>query len=114
MHRAIVFDITCLGRRAMLLASLWLGLVATGPTPARGTLDGARESGKLTMGYLADAQPFSYTDASGKAAGYASLVKSCGGDAKSVATLIMTEKIEQYDGEDDNRDADGNDISHKP
>ena len=31
----------------------------------------------------------------GKAAGYASLVKSCGGDAKSVATLIMTEKIEQ-------------------
>ncbi|MBU4459633.1 MAG: flotillin family protein [Verrucomicrobia bacterium] len=30
----------------------------------------------------------------GKAAGYASLVKSCGGDAKSVATLIMTEKIE--------------------
>ncbi|HEY8241146.1 MAG TPA: SPFH domain-containing protein, partial [Kiritimatiellia bacterium] len=31
----------------------------------------------------------------GKAAGYASLVKSCGGDAKSVATLIMTEKIEE-------------------
>jgi flotillin len=30
-----------------------------------------------------------------KAAGYLSLVKGCNGDAKSVATLLMTEKIEQ-------------------
>lgn len=30
-----------------------------------------------------------------KAAGYASLVKSCNGDAKAAATLLMTEKIEE-------------------
>jgi flotillin len=30
-----------------------------------------------------------------KAAGYLSLVKACNGDAKSAATLLMTEKIEQ-------------------
>ena len=81
MHHATVRDNSNQHPRVVLLASLWLGLVATGPTLARGTLDGARESGKLTMGYLADAQPFSYTDASGKAAGYA--VTLCGkiGDA---------------------------------
>lgn len=31
----------------------------------------------------------------GKAAGYESLVKSCGGDARSAATLLMIEKIEE-------------------
>jgi len=30
-----------------------------------------------------------------KAAGYAALVESCGGDARAAATLLMTEKIEQ-------------------
>ena len=30
-----------------------------------------------------------------KAAGYASLVESCGGDARAAATLLMTEKIEE-------------------
>jgi flotillin len=30
-----------------------------------------------------------------KAAGYAALVNSCGGDAKAAATLLMTEKIEE-------------------
>jgi flotillin len=30
-----------------------------------------------------------------KAAGYQNLVKSCNGDARAVATLLMTEKIEQ-------------------
>lgn len=81
MHQATVLDNSKQRPRVVLLASLWLGLVATGPTPARGTLDGVRESGTLTMGYLADAQPFSYTDAAGKAAGYAVALCTKIGDA---------------------------------
>src|SRR5262249_30799466 len=34
------------------------------------TLDRIRQTGKLTLGYRADARPFSYRDASGEAAGY--------------------------------------------
>ena len=34
-------------------------------------------------------------DSYGKAAGYESLVKSCSGDAKAAATLLMIEKIEE-------------------
>ena len=40
---------------------------ATGPA---GTLDRVKQSGKLMLGYRTDAQPFSYRDASGNAAGY--------------------------------------------
>jgi len=40
---------------------------ATGPA---GTLDRVKQSGKLTLGYRTDAQPFSYRDESGNAAGY--------------------------------------------
>jgi ABC-type amino acid transport substrate-binding protein len=35
------------------------------------TIDRIRESGKLTLGYRADARPFSYMDASGNPTGYA-------------------------------------------
>ena len=56
--------------RTVLLALLWLEFVPSGPALAHGTLDRARETGKLTVGYLADAQPFSFTDASGQPAGY--------------------------------------------
>ena len=35
-----------------------------------GTLERVRQTGKLTLGYRADAGPFSYKDDSGKAAGY--------------------------------------------
>ncbi len=37
---------------------------------AAGTLDRVREAAKLTLGYRADARPFSYRDESGNAAGY--------------------------------------------
>ena len=37
---------------------------------ASGTLDRVREAAKLTLGYRADARPFSYRDGSGNAAGY--------------------------------------------
>ena len=47
---------------------------------ARDTLDEARESGQLTIGYLADARPFAYTAESGKPAGYAVALCSRVGD----------------------------------
>jgi polar amino acid transport system substrate-binding protein len=56
----------------------WLGtlgaslicLAAAMPALAAGALDRARDTGKLTFGYRADTRPFSYTDESGKAAGF--------------------------------------------
>src|SRR6476659_3430682 len=42
------------------------------PEPASAaTLDRMQQTGKLTLGYRTDAQPFSYKDESGNAAGYA-------------------------------------------
>jgi len=40
------------------------------PASAAGSLDRIRQNGKLMLGYRADAQPFSYRDESGNAAGY--------------------------------------------
>ena len=55
--------------RSLLIASL-LSLAAIAPTFAAGTLDKAKDSGKLTLGYANNARPYAYADASGKAAGY--------------------------------------------
>jgi ABC-type amino acid transport substrate-binding protein len=49
-------------------AILW-ALLAAGPAMA-GVLDRARETGELRIAYRDDAQPFSFTDAGGQAAGY--------------------------------------------
>jgi ABC-type amino acid transport substrate-binding protein len=51
------------------------------PAPAA-TLDRVRQGGKLTLGYRADAQPFSYRDDSGNADGYA--VGICKGVAEQL------------------------------
>ena len=81
IYRASSVDRQRCRRRLVRLASLLCGCIAVEPVFSLGTLDRVRESGTLTMGYLADARPFSYTDASGKPAGYA--VTLCGkiGDA---------------------------------
>ena len=55
--------------RAALIVPL-LCLAAALPASAAGTLDKAKESGKLTIGYGADLRPFAYSDG-GKAAGFA-------------------------------------------
>ncbi len=55
---------------------------------ARGQADG------ILLKYQAEAEGVRLVLES-KAAGYLSLVKGCNGDAKSAATLLMTEKIEQ-------------------
>ena len=52
-----------------LLFSAGLSLLPVSPAAAA-TLDRVREAGKLVLGYRADARPFSYQDASGKATGY--------------------------------------------
>ena len=41
-----------------------------GPVSAAGTLDKIRQSGKIALGYRAEAQPFSYRDDQGNPAGY--------------------------------------------
>lgn len=56
---------------AALLAALVLGFIAATPAVAAGTLDRIRQSGRMTMGYVPDAPPFSSADATGKPAGYA-------------------------------------------
>ncbi len=55
---------------------------------ARGVADG------ILLKYEAEAKGLKQVLES-KAAGYQNLVKSCNGDARAVATLLMTEKIEQ-------------------
>jgi flotillin len=55
---------------------------------ARGTADG------ILLKYEAEAKGIKQVLES-KAAGYQNLVKSCNGDARAAATLLMTEKIEQ-------------------
>ncbi|HEY6513133.1 MAG TPA: amino acid ABC transporter substrate-binding protein [Burkholderiaceae bacterium] len=56
------------GRISLIAALLVLG--AAVPAWAAGTLDKAKDSGKLTIGYAADLRPLAYSDG-GKAAGFA-------------------------------------------
>jgi polar amino acid transport system substrate-binding protein len=62
MHRA---------RTAVSLIAALIALAAfVSPASSAGTLDRIRQNGKVMLGYRADAQPFSYRDESGNAAGY--------------------------------------------
>ena len=62
--------------RFRVLACWLCGGMVLGPALAQGTLDRVAAAGKLTIGYLADARPFSYADAAGRPAGYAVAVCS--------------------------------------
>jgi ABC-type amino acid transport substrate-binding protein len=66
---------------AVLLATTLLPAAAA----SADTIDRIRESGTLTLGYRADTRPFSYTDASGKATGYA--IALC----EAVSNAVKTE-----------------------
>jgi polar amino acid transport system substrate-binding protein len=58
-------------RTTVSLISALIALVAfVSPASSAGTLDRIRQNGKVMLGYRADAQPFSYRDESGNAAGY--------------------------------------------
>ena len=58
------------------LVPMLLLLTAAPPASAAGTLERVKASGKLTVGYGADARPFTYKDESGNPAGYA--IALCG------------------------------------
>jgi len=53
-----------------LIAVLAAALQPLAQAHAASTLDRVRQAGKLTLGYRADAQPFSYRDDAGKPGGY--------------------------------------------
>ena len=58
-------------RTAVSLIAALIALAAFArPVSAAGTLDKIRQSGKITLGYRAEAQPFSYRDDQGNPAGY--------------------------------------------
>jgi polar amino acid transport system substrate-binding protein len=58
-------------RTAVSLIAALIALAAfAGPASAAGTLDQIRQSGKIALGYRAEAQPFSYRDDQGNPAGY--------------------------------------------
>jgi len=61
-----------------------LMLLATSPALAAGALERIKAAGKLTLGYGADARPFSYKDESGAPAGYA--IALCGKIADAAKT----------------------------
>lgn len=58
--------------RAFLIAILWAAMAAAVPAAASAadTLARARETGKLRLGFRADAPPYSYRGANGEPAGY--------------------------------------------
>ena len=76
---------------AALLAVLALAVAA--PTRA-GTLERIRDGGKLTIGYRADAQPFSYQEASGPPAGYS--IALCGKVAEALKAELGRELTLEY------------------
>jgi len=77
------------GQRARI-AAVAIALVSAALLPladaAAGTLDRVRQTGRITLGYRADARPFAYRDESGKAAGYS--VALCERVAEAVKTEL--------------------------
>ncbi|HXV81005.1 MAG TPA: hypothetical protein VEG60_14090, partial [Candidatus Binatia bacterium] len=61
--------------RIAMLAMGYLAVItlafAVAQSAAAATLDRVRETNKLTLGYRADARPFSFSDEAGSANGYA-------------------------------------------
>lgn len=72
--------------RFALFVCWFCGCIAAEPVLAQGTLDRVMAAGKLTIGYLPDARPFSYSDASGRPAGYA--VAVCGKVAETLRSEL--------------------------
>lgn len=58
------------GLAPLAIAAFACMFLLAGPAFSAGTLDQVKQSGKLKLGYRADARPFSYRDESGNASGY--------------------------------------------
>jgi polar amino acid transport system substrate-binding protein len=77
------------------LLAMVLPFAAAAPARAA-TLDRIKQAGKITLGYRADARPFSYRDEAGKAAGYSvTLCEEVAEQVKSELGLsaLMTEWV---------------------
>lgn len=77
--------------RTLLAALLAFGIAA--PTLAAGTLDKVRESGKLILGYRADARPFAFSDG-GKPAGFSVALCQQVVDAAKAALKLPNLQVE--------------------
>jgi ABC-type amino acid transport substrate-binding protein len=87
---------------SLMLAAILLLLAGVAPARAT-TLDQVRSSGVLRLGYLAEARPFSYRDASGRPSGY--VLALCEKVAEAVAAelrlpQLKTEYVEVSSGEE--------------
>jgi len=80
-------------RFGTLLASI-LSLLAAPASASSQTLDHVRASGTLRLGYVAEARPFSYLDASGKPDGYAVSVCQSVADAMKADLKLPDLKVE--------------------
>ena len=79
-------------RTAVSLIAALIALAAlVSPASSAGTLDRIRQNGKVMLGYRADAQPFSYRDESGNAAGYS--VALCQAIADGLKTDLGLAKL---------------------
>jgi ABC-type amino acid transport substrate-binding protein len=76
---------------SMRIAMLAISLLAFATGADAAVLDRARDSGELRIGYRANAQPFSFKDANGKAAGYS--VDLCRAIARETAAELGGKEI---------------------
>jgi len=78
-----------------VLVTLAALLMAAAPSPAdAATLAKVKESGKITLGYRIDAQPFSYRDAGGAPTGYAVALCTRVADAVKAELGVASLKVE--------------------
>jgi ABC-type amino acid transport substrate-binding protein len=82
------------GRAAIVIAAVVLAAVprpSTQEAPRSDTLTRIRESGRIALGYRADARPFSYENESGQAAGYT--VAVCQRVAEAIRSALQLETL---------------------
>jgi ABC-type amino acid transport substrate-binding protein len=90
------------GLRTALLAFL-LGMAVVLPVAAAGVLDKAKDTGKLSLGYRVDAEPFAYEDMAGKPAGYSVALCRQVAEAVKVELKLPNLAVEFFPVTADNR-----------
>ena len=83
------------GRLAPVVTAFACLLLLPGAALAAGTLDRVKQSGTITLGYRADARPFSYRDESGSPAGYS--VALCGKIAEELKAKVIFVQVSVED-----------------
>lgn len=86
-----------LGLAPLGIAALAFTLLLPGSALAAGTLDRVKHSGKLTLGYRADARPFSFKDESGNPAGYSvALCRKVAEDLKAETIFVQVSVEDRF------------------